>query len=79
MGARQEQQALTQLTDAVLAAVDGTTPWPDATINAAVLAIEQLAASATELRTQAHRDEYPGTSPPESEGHRLQAPMPEAL
>ena len=33
----------------------------DAQINAAVLAIEQLAADATELRTQAHRDAYPGT------------------
>jgi len=33
----------------------------DAQINAAVLSIEQLAAAATELRTQAHRDAYPGT------------------
>jgi len=33
----------------------------DPQINAAVLSIEQLAADATELRTQAHRDAYPGT------------------
>ena len=33
----------------------------DAEINALVLSIEDLAAQAVELRTQAHRDAYPGT------------------